>query len=630
MSATTTVDVKISIEGEEIKGFTGLSIQQSLADICSGSFGYRDDGSTSHQGQVYFNEKVFFKSIIISIGNHFTFNGVIDQVRMHNEDGLASEYIIHFSGGWIVLCEIQESNVHLKKSFNEIIKKTGYGMEPVDWPDDPEINKAPIHYTVQYNQSPWQYIKMLAAREGAWLYYDGTDMHMARPGKHKMTLKKGKNVHNITLATGINASPVNFTGFNSHEGDFIHARAADAANQGLHKAAFAADAKQLKAENSNVHIGTAFDKDQLERKASLHRKARAANAVTLTASTQEPGLNLGTLVKIEEAEDSTGSNEYIVVQLSHSVSNNEGYTAYCTMIPANVEVPPYTNPFIYTQASQMHGIVKDNVDKDDRQDRVKVYLPFMPEGGTSCWMDLLLPYAGDGRGSVWLPEIEDEVLVDFIGNDIERPYVAGCIYTHKNKSNRDTEGNHVKSTTTASGRGFAIDDKKGVLSFKDNLEDQYPQSRLNLTRKDTQGSALLTSGNKENSASFVKVDSKEGTILAVIKNGEQQLLIVLDKEENEILIQSKKNIRFIAEGDISMKGKNITLNAEQQLNLNGEQGGVQVKGQKVTLDAHTGIGITATTELELNGKMALLHGKLQTDVSCDGMMSISGAIVQIN
>ncbi len=51
---------------------------------------------------------------------------------------------------------------------------------------------------------------------------------------------------------------------------------------------------------------------------------------------------------------------------------------------------------------------------------------------SSCWLPTNQPWAGDGFGGVNLPRIGQEVLVEFLGGDPDRPVVIGRVYTETN------------------------------------------------------------------------------------------------------------------------------------------------------------------------------------------------------
>ncbi|MEW4323755.1 type VI secretion system tip protein VgrG, partial [Chromobacterium vaccinii] len=47
---------------------------------------------------------------------------------------------------------------------------------------------------------------------------------------------------------------------------------------------------------------------------------------------------------------------------------------------------------------------------------------------SSCWLRVAMPSAGAGWGHQFIPRIGQEVLVDFIEGDIDRPVITGVLY----------------------------------------------------------------------------------------------------------------------------------------------------------------------------------------------------------
>jgi len=82
------------------------------------------------------------------------------------------------------------------------------------------------------------------------------------------------------------------------------------------------------------------------------------------------------------------------------------------------------------------GIVTNNVDPHDRH-RVKVKYPWLDDTLESFWARIATTLGGKGEmGSVWLPEVDDEVLVQFYHGDPEKPVITGYLYNGTDKSAR--------------------------------------------------------------------------------------------------------------------------------------------------------------------------------------------------
>lgn len=72
----------------------------------------------------------------------------------------------------------------------------------------------------------------------------------------------------------------------------------------------------------------------------------------------------------------------------------------------------------------------------DEFGRVRVHFHWDREGASdetsSCWIPVNQPWAGAGFGSVNIPRVGQEVLVDFLGADPDRPVVVGRVFTTTN------------------------------------------------------------------------------------------------------------------------------------------------------------------------------------------------------
>jgi type VI secretion system secreted protein VgrG len=72
----------------------------------------------------------------------------------------------------------------------------------------------------------------------------------------------------------------------------------------------------------------------------------------------------------------------------------------------------------------------------DEYARVRVHFHWDRESqrdeASSCWIPTNQPWAGAGFGAVNIPRIGQEVLVEFLGDDPDRPVVLGRVFTEQN------------------------------------------------------------------------------------------------------------------------------------------------------------------------------------------------------
>ena len=123
--------------------------------------------------------------------------------------------------------------------------------------------------------------------------------------------------------------------------------------------------------------------------------------------------------------------------------------------------------------------VIDIVDPD-QQGRVKVRLPGVPDTGDSnyeAWARLATMMAGNNRGTFFIPDVDDEVLVAFEGGNARRPYVVGALWNGQDSppEQMDSAGNnYLKTILSRQGVRVTLDDTDGATKLR--LETPMGQS----------------------------------------------------------------------------------------------------------------------------------------------------------
>ena len=196
-----------------------------------------------------------------------------------------------------------------------------------------------------------------------------------------------------------------------------------------------------------------------------------------------------------------------------------------------------------------------NVNDPKGLGRVKLKFPWLSDTYESDWARMLQLGAGKGHGAVFLPEVDDEVLVAFEQGDTRCPYVLGALYNGVDKP--------VLGDKLVGGSGVA---RRGIVSKK--------------------GHKLV----------FLDDDAKSGVALMTAKN----LRIALKDSATTIHISSGGKVVIEGGGDVSISAKgSLTLDATGAVSIQGQS--LSLKGKTAAdLDAGAGVASVKGTLVKIN------------------------------
>ncbi len=152
------------------------------------------------------------------------------------------------------------------------------------------------------------------------------------------------------------------------------------------------------------------------------------------------------------------------------------------------------------------ALVTDIKDADG-QGRVKVSLPWSPDSGGGryeCWARLATMMGGNNRGSWFIPDANDEVLVAFEAGDPRRPYVIGGLWNGSDRApaSMDGAGNNYKKILRS---------RNGVMVTLDD-QDEIVDSNGNSVKLETAGITVTASAKVTINASQVAVSAGMVTV----------------------------------------------------------------------------------------------------------------------
>jgi uncharacterized protein involved in type VI secretion and phage assembly len=111
------------------------------------------------------------------------------------------------------------------------------------------------------------------------------------------------------------------------------------------------------------------------------------------------------------------------------------------------------------------GTVK-SLDDPQKLGRIEVYFPWLSDTNKSHWARVATLMAGPGRGSWFMPEKEDEVLVAFEHGDTNFPYIVGFLWNGEDKPPNQDINSKVRRLQTVSGHILEFDDRPGQTRIR--------------------------------------------------------------------------------------------------------------------------------------------------------------------
>ena len=190
------------------------------------------------------------------------------------------------------------------------------------------------------------------------------------------------------------------------------------------------------------------------------------------------------------------------------------------------------------------GVVTNNQDPD-KLGRVKLRFPWLSASEESHWARLAVPMAGKSRGTFFLPEVDDEVLVAFEHGDLRFPYVLGALWNGKDTPPADNgDGkNNLRLITSRSGHVIKLNDEDG----KETIEI-IDKSGKNSIVIDTAANTLTLTTDKD-----ITLSAAQGTI----KLDAQKVEI---KSSADTKIEAGAGMDVKASGTLNVKGATVNLN----------------------------------------------------------------------
>ncbi|MFT5691699.1 MAG: type VI secretion system secreted protein VgrG [Oceanicoccus sp.] len=336
------------------------------------------------------------------------------------------------------------------------------------------------------------------------------------------------------------------------------------------------------------------------------------------------------------------SGKYLLVRVNHQVIDKNSVTEYTnnfSCVPSTTPVHPAPpgnrmrihGPHLATVLDVKAG---DSPGSSDPQLMVKIRF-YWDEDEQSCWVRVMQNYAGPGEGAVFVPRIDSEVVVEFVGGDPDRPLITGAVYNSKNKAPEYSKTQSgFKTDEGGKFNEFRFDGKKGdeeiyMEAGKDHNflihNDETGEIKNNQTLKVIKDRKRTVDGKEDVDVKGNQTVKVEGNQAVEVK-GNQTGKVTGNQTDK---VTGNRTDKVTGSHTLDVTGastykskKTITISATTSITL-------KVGGSKIVID-NSGITMKGPKIEAKASASAKLEGGGMVDVKAGGIMNIKGSLVKIN
>jgi len=503
-----------------------------------------------------------------------SFNGVISHWRQSNRDTRFTYYqAVVVPKVWL-LTQRSQSRIFQRLTVEEILKKVFAGFN-VKYELVGTFNRR--EYCVQYQETDFNFASRLMEEEGIYYYFEhtGTD--------HKMILANTPLSHrscptqsNFPFEASLPGKAGYISSLFTWEMDYqlqsgkitiwdhnfeLPHRKLEADQPSLYPVANNSELEIYQYPGAYAKRYTGIDRgggdqsgelqhifEDNQQQAELQMQAIDAKYKVATGTSNCCPLTVGHKFDIFNHPAKGTDGQYMLTQITHhSVQNpslttgepiEDPYDNSFSCIPLKTGSTPFRTvrktPKPIISGSQTAVVVGPAGEEifTDKYGRIKVQFHWDRDGkydvGSSCWIRVAQPWAGGNWGTICIPRIGQEVVVEFLEGDPDRPIVVGSVYNPAQMppyvlpAGADTMG--FKSNSTKGGGGhneMVCIDAKGNEMVRIHAQKDMNTTVLN-----------------DRSTTIIKNDSltiKEGDRTQIIEQGGDSLEIKVGGRETNIL-----------------------------------------------------------------------------------------------
>ncbi|REC79471.1 Vgr family protein [Chryseobacterium elymi] len=483
------VKLDIHVEGKQIKHFKHFRLKQKASNhhkfemvLAHDALGDPENHNLEN-AQSFLGKRitVVFKYKDVDQSPERNFVGVITQIGFCQERGSLGNIVLKGYSPTILLDaapHIQSFGgsqpISLNSVANEVIKE---GLDQGKFDFRVDALHGNISYSCQYEETHFNYLSRIAEAYGEQFFYDGEILHFGKlpPQEKPIKLVYGSNLSDVKIKMKAQHVKPTFYGYNSSKDEkFIGSNSKITHTSDIAKRAYEISERTFQTPSLRVAPIKAISFMDIDASQKGTAGSKAAEVLVTSGKTSLPFLYPGCITDIEmrkpDSNETTFFTKLMVIEALHEVDARGYYEGSFKAIASDTGFlprPEYINPLAEPQFAK----VTSNTDPLN-QGRVQVQLDWQKGQDTTEFIRVMSPDAGSSdkvgknRGFMSIPEVGDQVIVNYVHLHPDRPFVMGGMY-HGGIGAGGGEGNNIKSLSSRSGNKLELNDGEGSVFLTD-------------------------------------------------------------------------------------------------------------------------------------------------------------------
>jgi len=446
------------------------------------------------------------------------FNGMISRFFQSTTDEKFFHYHAEMVPWLWFLTRGSDCRIFQNKSIPDIIKQVFSDLKFSDFKDSTQETYKPLDYVVQYRETHFNFVSRLMEEFGIFYFFEHEN------GKHTMVLADSASAHQPCTQQTVHYHETDLpVGEEDTISDWGAQQELRTGKYALSDYNFETPSTNLLADDPTVvsvggnsgyeiydYPGDYLTKDEGSSLAKIRMEEEESTHLVMDGKGNVRSFSAGCTFELQDHYRDDANTTYVLTEIEHVASAGQAYfgreaagpemyTNHFTCIRKDVPYRPIRlTPKPIIQGPQTALVVGPSGEEIyvDKYGRVKVHFYWdrhdKKDENSSCWIRVSQPWAGKNWGGMWIPRIGQEVVVNFIDGDPDRPLITGRVYnaevmppyTLPDYSTRSTMmSRSSKGGGTANYNELRFEDKKGSEQIFINAEKDMDHRVENNSRE---------------------------------------------------------------------------------------------------------------------------------------------------